>query len=369
VQPFAPFRDSMSGKTPTDILEAMELEKARHLEKAAALDRKMAELAQLAQQAAKYNLVLAAPDEVADSADRTDAPAPKSFSDLIAVYKSAANSPYKKLTHASRRHYDTLLGLVQGDHGAQLISDLAAEDLEEWHRRWSEGGKISTAHAKIGMVRGLCGFGTEVLRDRECERLFGILAKLKFKAPKARTERLTASQANEIRAMARNLKRPSIALAQAFQYGLGMLQKDVIGEWVPVAENGVSDVTHGTTKWIRGLRWNEIDSNFVLRHSSDSWRGDVEFDLRKAPIVLDELRIQFGFSIDKSSRSQLPLSGPVIVSERDKLPWDAVEFRRWWRKAADACGIPKTVRNSDSRSRANNGAQEETNEMEERVAK
>jgi hypothetical protein len=31
-----------------------------------------------------------------------------------------------------------------------------------------------------------------------------------------------------------------------------------------------------------------------------------------------------------------------------------VEFRRWWRKIADACDIPKNVRNSDSRVKARN---------------
>jgi hypothetical protein len=55
-------------------------------------------------------------------------------------------------------------------------------------------------------------------------------------------------------------------------------------------------------------------------------------------------------------RSQLPASGAIIVSDRDRLPWDAVEFRRQWRKLADACGIPKTVRNADSRARAKDTA-------------
>ena len=45
-------------------------------------------------------------------------------------------------------------------------------------------------------------------------------------------------------------------------------------------------------------------------------------------------------------------SGPIVVSEWDKLPWTAIEFRRWWRIVADACGIPREVRNMDSRAGA-----------------
>jgi hypothetical protein len=339
----------MNEKPSNAILEAMERERARHLEQAAALERDMADIARLA---SKYNLIVTA----SDAAD-AGATAPVSMVDLIRKYRNAADSPYKRLTHASRKHYDALLSLIETDHGDKQLAGLLVDDFERWHQKWSEGGKLSIAHAKIGMVRGLFGFGTEVLRDRECVRLFGILGKLKFEAPKARTERLTTEQAKEIRGMARVLQRPSIALAQAFQSEIGMLQKDVIGEWVPVSEAGVSDITSGATKWMRGIRWNEIDGNLVLKHASESWQGDITFDLRKAPMVLEELNLQFDFNIEKSQRSQLPSSGPIVVSEHDGLPWDAVEFRRWWRKVATLCKIPPNVRNSDSRARAKESAQ------------
>ena len=40
---------------------------------------------------------------------------------------------------------------------------------------------------------------------------------------------------------------------------------------------------------------------------------------------------------------------PVVVSEIDNLPWSGHEFRRYWRKIANAAGMPKALRNMDSR--------------------
>ena len=41
-------------------------------------------------------------------------------------------------------------------------------------------------------------------------------------------------------------------------------QKDVIGEWVPRSEPGPSDIWNSDgEKWLRGLRWQEIDGNLI----------------------------------------------------------------------------------------------------------
>jgi hypothetical protein len=365
----------MDEKENVTFREAMERKKARLLEEAAAVDRDMAELARLA---AKYDIALSAGGIRIDSPElgsptlsvQHGAAPPKIVSDLIRAYKTVVASPYQKLKSASKKHYDTLLGLIETDVGQERLSSLQVDDFERWHKRWSEGGKVASGHSKIGMIRGLVGFGTQVLENDDCQRLFGILCKLKFEAPKPRNERLASSQAASIRAIARLLKRPSVALAQAFQTDVGLLQKDVIGEWAPVASTGVSDITSGDSKWMRGLRWNEIDDQLILRHSSDGWLGNVEFDLHKAPAVLEELRLQFEFDPLWSARSKLPLSGPIIVSEYDGQPWDAVEFRRWWRRIANQAGIPQSVRNTDSRVRAKaaDGPREANEKTEGRIA-
>jgi len=47
----------------------------------------------------------------------------------------------------------------------------------------------------------------------------------------------------------------------------------------------------------------------------------------------------------------------VVVSEYNGLPYTAMEFRRWWRRIANECGIDPNVRNSDSRVRNTEAAE------------
>jgi hypothetical protein len=173
---------------------------------------------------------------------------------------------------------------------------------------------------------------------------------MKFKQGSARTERLTAEHAIAVRAQAHAKGLASMALAQALQFDLMLRQKDVIGEWVPISEPGEpSAVINGNAKWMRGLRWDEIDANLTLRHTTSKRQKDIAVNLRQAPMVMEELTRQFG---EGFTRDDLPASGPIIVQEKTELPYSAIQFRKVWRTLATAAGVPATVRNMDSRAGA-----------------
>jgi hypothetical protein len=199
---------------------------------------------------------------------------------------------------------------------------------------WTEDGQIAMGHALIGMLRTLVNFGVTNLEDSECERLSGVLRAMRFEMAKPRGERLTAAHAKAIIGKAHQMGVHSVALAQAFQFDCKLLQKDVIGEWVPKSEPGDSDVTQGNEKWLRGLKWSDISGvDWILR------REDIKFDLHETPNVSEELR-RF---------PQIPTFGPAIVVERTGLPYRNYQFRRAWREIATAAGVPDNVRHMDSR--------------------
>lgn len=262
-----------------------------------------------------------------------------SIADLMRCYRYDQDSKFSKLRYASRLYYETLMGLIEREYGAFLVSELKGRVLLRWHENWSAGGKVAAGHAKMGMLRGLFTYGSTMLEDEHCIRLSSVMSEMRFKSPKSREPRLTAHQATLIRAKAHELGRPSIALAQAFQFEVMLRQRDVIGEWVPVSEPGMSDVTNLGWKWLRGIRWEEIDENLVLRHVTSKRQKLITVNLNNAPMVMEELTLL----------GERPSSGPIVVSEHSKRPWDATEYRRWWRKVADASGIPKEVKNMDSR--------------------
>lgn len=271
----------------------------------------------------------------------------RTLSSLMDCYKTDPDSPYKALRHASRVHYNNLMRLIKKDYGQELVADINARIVKRWYEGWSEGGKTTIGHAKVGMLRILFNFGLALLENKECERLALVLSKMKFKNGGAREEALTFEQAVAIRAKAHEVGRPSIALAQAFQFELMLRQKDVIGEWVPLGEPVMSDLIFGDHKWIRGLRWEEIDSYFFLKHTTSKRQKKLSVNLRNAPMVMEELEY-----VLREFDGKLPANGPIIRNEYDGHPFDANEFRRQWRILANACGIPKEVRNMDSRAGA-----------------
>jgi len=291
---------------------------------------------------------------------------------LIYCYRNDPDSKFRKkedkggIRYASRVHYDALMSMIDREHGHKVLADIKGRTVQHWYDEWS-ARSLATAHAKIKMLRTLFKFGIAFLEDDDCARISTVLREMKFRMPKARNEWLTADQATAIRAKAWELGRPSIALAQAFQFELMLRQKDVIGEWVPVSEPGMSDtIDSAGNKWLRGIRFEEINHNFVLSHVTSKRLKKITVDLKNAPMVLEELNAKFPGSVRWVEvmqagkiviqiivdRALLPASGPIIVSEFDKLPWTAIEFRRWWRICADACGVPPTVRNMDSRAGA-----------------
>jgi hypothetical protein len=267
------------------------------------------------------------------------------FKSLIECYQTDPDSTYHKLRYQTRFNSASLLRRLMVQHGDEELSIINARALLRWHEGWSKDGKVAMAHAFIKQVRTLFGFGFTIIESKECERLCAVLHKMRFPMAKPRSEAITAEQAAAIRAKAHAMGPDyrSIAIAQAIQFELMLRQKDVIGEWVPMSEPGTSDVTDGDRKWLRGLRWSEIerkgDGAMILRHMTSKRGKPIEVDLRDAPMVMEELE-RIG---------NLPASGPIIVSGFTGLPFVASEFRRRWRIVADACGVPKSVKNMDSR--------------------
>ena len=264
----------------------------------------------------------------------------RTLGDLIGAYQTDPDSGYHKLRYGTRRNHDALLARTMGEHGKELLADINARRLLNWHRIWSDDGqKVAMGHSFIGQLRTLFGFGITIIEDRDCERLSLILSKMRFAAPKPRTERMTAEQCIAIRRKAHEFCWPSIALAQAFQFELMLRQMDVIGCWVPRSEPDFAEIDIPIGKWTRGITWQEIDENMILRHVTSKRGKAIEVDLNLAPMVMEEIAL-YG--------SHYP-TGPIIICDTTGLPWRTSEYRRKWRIVADAAGIPKEVRNMDSR--------------------
>lgn len=276
------------------------------------------------------------------------------LADLITRYRFDERSPYQKLRHATRMNYESLLRRLLSEHGDEVLASWKMRRIEELHARWTAKGKLSMAHSLMTMLRGLISFGATVLEDPECERLSVLFHQTRFEVVIPQTLPLTKEHATAFIKAAHDRSQPSMALAQAFQFDCALRQKDTIGEWVPLTEEGDSDIEAGSLKWLRGIRWEEIDDHLVLRHVASMSGKLVENRLSEAPLVLAELE-----RIGERRRW-----GPVVVSESTEMPYAAHEFRRRWRSIARECGIPDGVKNMDTRA----GAKDEEDNMAEEIS-
>lgn len=265
------------------------------------------------------------------------------LNDLIDLYRTDPDSSFRNLQYQVRVKQDRVLKRLGNEHGKHQLRSIKQRTLLEWHKAWSSGGKIAAANELIARLRALFRFGFTLLEDRECQRLLEILRESRFRSLGPRHVQLTAEHVRAIRAVARDhFGWYSLALAQALQFELMLSQKDVIGEWVPVSEPGESNVAHDGLKWLRGLRWSNIDKNLILRHAVGSGRRPIEVDLKTAPMVLEE------FEAYGADKADLPRRGPIIICDTTGVPWSTAEFRRKWRLVARKAGVPDIVKNRDS---------------------
>jgi hypothetical protein len=258
---------------------------------------------------------------------------------LIGHYRTDPDSRFAKLKYQVRLKQDRLLTRIDKDYGHHQLRGIRTRTLLAWYEIWASGGKIAMGYELMVRLRALFAFGFTSLEDQECERLCKILEKTRFRSLGARSVQITKEHVQAIRVTAReHFGWYSIALAQALQFELLLPQKDVIGEWVPINEPGESDIVWQGRKWLRGLRWSNIDKNLVLRHTAGSGGRPVEVDLKTSPMVLEELNISGG----THSRA------PIVLCDTTGMPWLTGEFRRKWRLVAEKAGVPDNVKNRDS---------------------
>jgi hypothetical protein len=203
-------------------------------------------------------------------------------------------------------------------------------------------------------MRSLVGCGSCFGSAQPCSKIESAFAE---RAPRnAFPKELASQSANEVeqvkavRVKAHWQHWDTMAMAQALQFELMLRQKEVIGEWIPISEPGASKVTNDSErKWLMGLCWEQIDENLILRHNHSSEKGeDIKFDLKLAPMVLEEFALHVQTPIVRLTRAALPASGPMIICETTGYPYSTAEFRRKWRIVAKLAGIPDNIKNMDS---------------------
>ncbi|MDE4912779.1 integrase [Methylobacterium sp. 092160098-2] len=259
------------------------------------------------------------------------------------AFETDADSPYHDRRQATRVFYSKYIRTLVDTAGHMHLADILGRDVRRWHKDWSASTGERSAYACIQTLRRVVSYGCE-LRNADAIELAAVLERTEFPMPRKRKHRPTFEQIVALRRAAHAADRPSIALAVALQFELGLRQKDVIGEWVrptPAQRSAIAGaIADGVWVWQWGLTWNHINAEHLLEKPTSKSNGQevAAHDLRLHPEILSELPPRG--------------VGPVVIDERSKLPWKATHFSHTFRKIARAAGWPGDLWNMDSRAGA-----------------
>lgn len=275
-----------------------------------------------------------------------------SMRSLVKVYRTDPDSPFQELRTA-RHSYSSSMDTLDVAVGDARVLELTFRDFKRWHKEFCKpepGGLLRKprGHRLMTTVRIVMSFGA-LVKLPGCEEAKAVLSGMEFPNPKKRSVFITAPQCIAHRAKAHEMGFASVAFVDATMFELGVRQKDMLGETLPMSEPGLSDVTYHGRKWLYGMHSGEVSPDLIWTHRlSKSLRGRTaildpnagkleQFDLRAYSMVMEEI----GYLKGKT--------GAIVINERTGRPWNQSTFGLAWRKIARAAGIPDHVQCRDFR--------------------
>ncbi|WP_142249700.1 integrase [Bradyrhizobium sp. UNPF46] len=241
-----------------------------------------------------------------------------------------------------------ILKTIENAFGARSLASLGNTDFKRWYEAAKQpkkpGGKerVDRAVKIIKLLRQMVTFGAAAELPH-CERLHGILSKMRFKGGTRSRLKLELHHVEAFVPAAISAGRISLALGTALQFETMMRQKDVIGEWEPITDGShdVGIVLNGN-RWVSGLTWADIPPSMVIKKDTTKTGATVVADLNLCPLVLQVLPL---VPADKRV-------GPLIIDENSGRPYAEDAYAREWRVIARSAGIPDEVKNSHARAGA-----------------
>lgn len=267
---------------------------------------------------------------------------------LIRLYQHDDASPYRDIKWNTRKTYEHTLTVIEKAFGQRSLAVLKIADFRRWYdeakKPKTEGGpeRVNKAHKIVAMLRRLFSYGV-MTELPECQRLSTILGEARFKQPGRRTITLDLEHVEAFIDKALEMGRTRVALGTALQFETGMRQRDVIGEWRPLADNETpAGIMFKHFRWCNGLTWADLSNNLVVRKQTTKTGAMVAADLKLTPLVSKVLA-----HIPATDRV-----GPVVIDENAGRPFVNQRYAQVWRKIAKAAGVPMFIKNMDARAGA-----------------
>lgn len=258
------------------------------------------------------------------------------FSSLFMRYEKHPESSFQSLKASSRHAYISYLKMLDAVIGKRRVTAVTGIDVLGWYKRWKApnepGGreKIAAAAMTMNVLKAALAFGIIDGNRPGCRDLHYAITQMRVPKPAPRRSAPTREQIAAAREVARRMGHPGLALAYAIQFETTLRLWDVVGQWVPMEEPGISPIVAKGRKWF-GPTWADVDDNLILTvkpsKTINSSGATVAFDLSLCPMVMEEL-------------ARVPLddrTGPII--KHGALPYWDWRTRIIWRRISKEVGL------------------------------
>lgn len=269
-------------------------------------------------------------------------------------YQTDPASPFLKHKFNWRDRETRILKTIEAAFGARSLATLGMSDFARWYEAAKQPKqpngtpRIDRAVKIMKLLRQMVTFGAAAELPH-CDRLHGILSKMRFAGPPRRRVKLELSHVEAFIPKALEMDRLSLALGTALQFETIMRQKDVIGEWEPIGDDdSKAGIVLNSHRWVNGLTWSDIPASLVITKDTTKTGATVVADLNLCPLSLELL-------------ARVPADkrvGPLIIDEKSARPYAKDAYAREWRVVARTAGIPDEVWNMDARAGAISEADE-----------
>ena len=266
---------------------------------------------------------------------------------LIHRYKTDGFSPYQAVKSNTREGYDFSLERLNAGIGHTKIASMNFETaMKMKHGMRDNGRSVSYIHRMFTQLRMITTYG-KLIRAQGAQDVSSMLSDLRIETPPKSGGYATREQVMGIANLAAERGMLAFAVGIRLQFEFALRAVDVRGQWL-TADPHYGGIHRSGRTWQDGMTWDMLDTSFttiekVISKTAKSLPTPYIFDLTAVPDLRDMVH---------KLRRQSSGIGPLIVSERHKMPYTKYAWSQAWRRLRDDLGYPKQLKMMETRAGA-----------------
>lgn len=263
------------------------------------------------------------------------------WGDLIERYRTDEYSPITDVKATTREGYEYLLDHLSARIGPIKVDALGYPEIRAFRSDMAADGSTDAFIQRIfTMLRTVARYAAFAIRVDGAKEVSETLSAMRISSPAQRQVIASLDDITRIIAASDAAGNLPFSAGLLMQYEFSLRAVDVRGQWVP----GDGAISRNGKHWRDGLTWNMFNRDCTeftktISKTAKSLPEPYTFSLLDLPELRERLMLL---------RPMFP-AGPVIVSERTKLPFDRPGWASAFKRYRRAAGVSEAIKCMDLR--------------------